>query len=66
MPRKRGPRTIQTDDGALTIEALRIATQSLLQTADDAELVWPTSPLVERLRLFAQQMTDLREKLETQ
>ena len=53
------------EDIAIVLDALRIARDTLSETADKAERAYPTSPLVERLRIGAEQMEDLRSKLDS-
>ncbi len=38
---------------AIQLEALRIASQTVRESASSLEKIWPTSPLIERLRVFA-------------
>jgi hypothetical protein len=45
-------------------EALRIASDDIAVSASALEKVYPTSPLVERTRIYAEQMQDLRERIE--
>lgn len=53
-------------DEGLIIEALRIAAQTLRDTADSLGKLWPTSPMIERLRIAAEQMNALRQQREQQ
>lgn len=57
-------RPIPTDESALIVEALRIASGTIRESADALERIFPTSPLVERSRVFAEQMSDLRTRME--
>lgn len=54
---------IRTEDDALMLEALRIASAHLSEQADGLGVVWPGSLLVERLRQFAEQMDGLHTRL---
>ncbi len=49
---------------ALLTEFLRIAQQSILETADALFKTYPTSLMVERLRLDAETAADIRERIE--
>lgn len=67
MPRKRFPAVVPrphpTDDAAVVQESLRIAQQTVLETADILERRFPTSLLIERLRMFAESCADVRDRL---
>lgn len=58
------PLTFSDDDTALLSEALRIAVMDILRVARIADLRMPKSLLIERLRIAAEQMTDLRERID--
>lgn len=45
-------------------EALRIASTEIAESAATLERIYPTSPLVERTRIYAEQMSDIRERIE--
>lgn len=45
-------------------EALRIASDDIAESAAALERIYPTSPLVERTRIYAEQMQDLRERID--
>jgi len=51
-----------TADDVLIIEALRIAKAEVIAGADALERLWPSSPLVERLRVFADEFADLQRR----
>lgn len=54
---------INGDDSALQLEALRIASVHLDESAAQMEVVFPLSPMVERLRVFADNMRDLASRM---
>lgn len=55
---------VHIDEATLIIEALRLAACEITRTADSLERLWPTSPLVERFRIFAERMNDIRQRRE--
>lgn len=55
---------IDTGDDALLLEALRIASVHLVESADSMERLLPGSPMIERLRMFAESMTDLHTRMQ--
>lgn len=57
-------RPIPTDESALISEALRIASTTIREGAASLEKVFPKSPLVERSRVFAEQMDALRTAMD--
>lgn len=62
--KQRTSATLSDDDTALISEALRIAAFEIRTTVGTLAQVWPTSPLVERLNVCAEQMTDLRQRID--
>lgn len=58
-----GQGMISTDDDALMLEALRIASAHLTESAESLEGLMPGAPLVERMRVFAEQMDSLHTRL---
>jgi hypothetical protein len=58
------PRFLSTDDDALILEALRIASDTLLDVAARHARVLPSSPMTEHMRMLAERMEDLREALD--
>lgn len=54
---------IESDDDALMLEALRIASAHLSESADSLDGLMPGAPLVERMRVFAEQMDRLHARL---
>lgn len=54
---------IESDDDALMLEALRIASAHLTESAESLEGLMPGAPLVERMRVFAEQMDGLHARL---
>lgn len=59
----KGNGRIETDDDALMLEALRIAGAHITREADACADILPGSPMVERLRVFAEKMGDLHSRL---
>lgn len=55
--------TLRPADWALVSEALRIASDDLALSAASLERLYPTSPLVERTRIYAESMKDIRERI---
>lgn len=58
-----GKGMIQSDDDALMLEALRIASAHLVESAESLDNLMPGAPLVERMRVFAEQMDSLHTRL---
>lgn len=61
--KQRKPRTSATlteDDIALIGEALRIASSELEMSVLTLARIWPSSPLVERMNVYAERMNALR------
>lgn len=56
--------TFTDDEYTQLAEYVRIAQQSLLETANALNNVHPSSAMVERLRLEAENAADLRERIE--
>lgn len=54
---------IRPAEWALISEALRIASDDIAQSAATLERLYPTSPLVERTRIYAESMKDIRERI---
>lgn len=48
---------------ALISEALRIASEDIAANAANLERVYPTSPLIERTRIYAESMKDIRDRI---
>ena len=48
------------DDDTLIREALRIAEMTLRNAADAQEQLWPTSLLIEKFRMSAERMSEIR------
>lgn len=59
-----GRGAIRTDDETLTIEALRIAEEYIVREANACAVIMPASAMVERLTQFAENMRELRERLD--
>ena len=62
--KRSAPLTFSDDDTTLLSEALRIAVMDILRVARIADLRMPKSLMVERLRIAAERMTDLRERID--
>lgn len=58
-----GNGAINSDDDALMLEALRIASTHLSESADSLDVLMPGAPLVERMRVFAEQMDNLHGRM---
>lgn len=60
----RGQGLISTEDDVLIIEALRIAGDYIEREAQACAHIMPESCMVRRLEVFAENMRDLRERME--
>lgn len=58
--KQRPSATLTEDDIALIGEALRIASSELEMSVLTLARVWPSSPLVERMNVYAERMNALR------
>lgn len=61
--KQRTSAAFSDEDVTLIGEALRIASHDIRQTVETLTRVWPSSPLVERLTIAAERMTDLHEAI---
>lgn len=54
-----------TDEELVLItESLRVAISACADNAAALEELWPTSPLIERLRMWAEHMQDVRARID--
>lgn len=58
-----GTGLISTDDEALIMEALRIASAHIRKEACACAVIMPDSPMVDRLNVFAEHMSDLHARM---
>lgn len=56
--------TFSDDETALISESLRIASTELEMSVLTLARMWPTSPLVERMRVYAERMRDIRTRID--
>lgn len=62
--KQRPSATFSDEDIALISEALRIASTELEVNVLVFARLWPASPLVERMNVYAERMNDLRQQIE--